>query len=223
LSQSMLELPVLDSRNLVNWSIRSCARDGRRREPLRSAARSEPRAAGGDTTMRDPFGRIRFDALSAPDLRRAPTCLTLYAVEPRSTVTVALNVAGLQSGDVAGLALFSRPSAWLAAERGSDGLTLARIDEEGGTPSRVRLPDPRVWLRAECDFVRNEVAFRYSTDGSRYAVIGQSRAMVHHPGAAHGIRCSLFSRSTTAEGGYAEFDSLLMVTEFAGPTLGSRP
>jgi len=76
-----------------------------------------------------------------------------------------------------------------------------------------------VQLGAECDFVRNEVAFRYSTDGRSYAEIGQSHAMGRTPNAAHGIECSLFSCSTTAEaeGGHAEFDSFLMVTEFAGP------
>ena len=107
--------------------------------------------------MRDPFGFVRLDALPAPDVWHAPTALTLYAVGPRSTVTVALNVAGLRAGDIAGLALFNRPYAWLGAERGSAGLTLARFDERGGTTSRVRIRDLRVWLRAECDFVRNEV------------------------------------------------------------------
>ena len=168
--------------------------------------------------MREPFGVVRLDALPAPDVRHARTALTLYAVEPRSTVTVALNVAGLRSGDIAGLALFNGPGAWLGAKRGSAGLTLARFDERGGTTGRVRLRDLRVWLRAECDFVRNEVVFGYSTDGSGYAELGQSHGMGPTPDAAHGIRCSLFSCSTKAEaeGGHAEFDSFVVATEGAG-------
>jgi xylan 1,4-beta-xylosidase len=176
--------------------------------------------------MREPFGFVRLDAPSVPDVWHARTALTLYAVGPRSTVTVALNVAGLRTGDAAGLALFNRPYAWLGTERGRAGLTLARFDERGGTTCRVRLLDLRVWLRAECDFVRNEVVFRYSTDGHGYAEIGQPHALGPKPDAAHGIECSLFSCSTKAkaEGGHAEFDSFLMVTESAGHAgSGSRP
>ena len=174
--------------------------------------------------MRDPFGFVRLDALSAPDVWHARTALGLYAIGPRSTVTVALNVAGLQAGDIAGLALFKRPYAWLGAERGSAGLTVARFDERGGATSRVRILDLRVWLRAECDFVRNEVVFRYSTDGRGYAAIGQSHTIGGGPIATDGIECALFACSTKAEaaGGHAEFDAFLMVTEFAGPSIGSR-
>jgi hypothetical protein len=175
--------------------------------------------------MADPFGFVRLDALSAPDVWHARTALGLYAVGPRSTVTVALNVAGLRAGDVAGLALFTRPYAWLGVERGSAGLTVARFDERGATTCRVGVPELRVWLRAECDFVKNQVVFRYSTDGNGYAQISQSHAMGPKPTAAHGFECSLFVCSTKAEaeGGHAKFDSFLMVTDFAGPSFGSRP
>jgi hypothetical protein len=174
--------------------------------------------------MRDPFGLVRLDALPAPDVWHAPTALALFAVGPRSTVTVALNVAGLRAGDIAGLALFKRPYAWLGAERGSDGLTVARFDERGGATSRVRILDMRVWLRAECDFVRNEVVCLYSTDGRGYAVIGQSHTIGGSPIATGGIECALFACSTKAEsaGGHAAFDSFLMVTEFAGPSRETR-
>jgi hypothetical protein len=174
--------------------------------------------------MSDPFGLVRLDALSAPDVWHAPTALALYAVGPRSTVTVALSVAGLRAGDIAGLALFKRPYAWLGAERGSAGLTVARFDERGGTTSRVRILDLRVWLQAECDFVRNEVVFRYSTDGLGYAVIGHPHVIGGSPIGTDGIECALFACSTKAEaaGGHAEFDSFLMVTEFAARSNGSR-
>jgi xylan 1,4-beta-xylosidase len=179
--------------------------------------------------MRQPFGFVRIGALSAADVRSARTALTLYAVEPRSTVTVALNAAGLRSGDVAGLALLNAPFAGLGgigAEHGTVGVTLARFDERGATTARVRLPGLRVWLRAECDFVTNKVAFRYSTDGRRYVAVGESHAMARPPDAAHTIRCSLFACSTAAgtDGGHAEFHSFVVATEYpAKPARRSRP
>ena len=85
-------------------------------------------------------------------------------------MTVTLDAAGLKPGDVAGLALFNRPYAWIGVERGDEGLTLAQFDEVSGK-SRVAHPlkSARVWLRADCDFVKNIASFRYSTDGKTYA------------------------------------------------------
>jgi xylan 1,4-beta-xylosidase len=169
-------------------------------------------------TMRRSFGLTRLHALRAPDVWHARAALTLYAVEPRSTVTVALSVAGLRTGDVAGLALFNRPYAWLGVQRISDGLTLAQLDERSGKTSRIPLRHPRVRLRAECDFVRHEVAFLYSTDGRAYTEIGQSHAIGGSPTTTHGIECALFSCSTKvqAEGGHADFDSFVVTTTRAG-------
>jgi xylan 1,4-beta-xylosidase len=174
--------------------------------------------------MRKPLGLIRLPALPAPDPWHARTTLALYAVAPLSTVTVTLNAGGLRSGDVAGLVLFRRPHAWLGVERASDGLTLAQFDEQSGKTSRVPLGSRRVWLRAECDFVRMKAAFRYSTDGKRYAGIGEPCPMGDDPIAAQGIMCSLFACATKthAEGHHADFDSFLLTTERARHQDGLR-
>jgi len=201
----------------------------------------------GDLTMRNSFGLIRLHARPASDVWHARTSLELCAVEPRSTATVRLNAAGLRSGDLAGLALISamalapdhrssglseaqttftthfagrttRPCAWLGLERGRDGFTLIQFVEHSGQTGPVPLSDRPVWLRAECDFVRNRVAFSYSTDGTAYVGIGEPHPMSDRPGAALVMWCSLFCRAAGghAEGGHADFDSLLLTTERAG-------
>jgi hypothetical protein len=168
----------------------------------------------------------------------------LYVVGPRSTATVRLNAAGLRSGDIAGVALFSavalapdrhdsglsdartafsahfagrttRRCAWLGVEQGSDGFTLIEFAGHSGRTSRVPLSDGPVWLRAECDFLRNRVGFRYGSDGTTYVDIGEPHPIGDEPNAAQAIWCSLFCRSTDghAEGGHADFDSLLLTTE----------
>lgn len=195
--------------------------------------------------MRKSLGLIRLRALPAPDVWHARDALSLYAVEPRSTVTVTLNAAGLRPGAVAGLALFSstpsrsgergtaagasrltasspsgfrgrtrRPYAWFGIERGSRGFTLAQCVEPGGAAQRVLLRDRLVWLRADCDFVRNEAAFHYSTDGRRFARLGEPHPIETRPAAARSLSCSLFSCATEAqeEGGHAEFESFLVIT-----------
>ena len=169
-------------------------------------------------TMHEPFGRVRLQALPAPDVWHARTPLTLYVVEPRSTVTVALDAAGLRPGDIAGLALFGRPHAWLGVEHAGSGVTLAQFDEQSGRTSRVPLGSRRVWLRAECDFATRRADFRYSTDGRAYAGIGEPYPIGDGSIATRCIPCSPFSCATKncTGGGHADFDSFVMTTERAG-------
>jgi xylan 1,4-beta-xylosidase len=205
--------------------------------PLRGAR------LNGDMTLRRPFGRIRLHALPASGVWHARTSVELCAVEPHSTATVRLGAAGLKCGDVAGLALSSamalapehrgsglseakaafnahfagrttRPYAWLGVQRGRDGFALIRFIEHSGRTSRLSLDNQPVWLRAECDFSRNEVGFCFSTDGTTYVGIGESHPMGDRPGAGLVMWCSLFSCATSghAEGGHADFDSLLLTT-----------
>ena len=173
------------------------------------------RTVGWERQMRKPLGLIRLHALPAPDVWHAPTALTLYAVEPRSTVSVALSVTALRPGDIAGLALFNTPYAWLGVERVSDGLILAQVDRGSGRTSRSPLRRERVWLRADCDFASRQVGFRYSADGRAYAAIAEPCPMGADPLARQAIRCSLFSCTTTMqrEGGHADFDSFVLTTE----------
>jgi hypothetical protein len=169
--------------------------------------------------------------------------MELCAVEPHSTATVRLGAAGLTSGDIAGLALFSamalapdhrggglsearaafnthfagrttRPYAWLGVARGRDGFAVIRFIEHSGRTSRVPLGNRPVWLRVECDFGRNEVGFCFSSDGTTYVGIGEPHPMGDRPGAAMVMWCSLFSCAASghAEGGHADFDSLLLTT-----------
>lgn len=169
----------------------------------------------GKWPMRKSPGTIRLHALPASDVWHARTGLTLYAVEPRSTVTVTLNAAGLRAGNIAGLALLGRPCGWLGVERRGNGLTVSQFDERSGRLTRVPLRGPLVQLRAECDFVRHEAGFRYSADGKCYAVIGEPYILAHGSVACQDVSCSLFSYATkaAAEGGHADFDSFVVITE----------
>jgi hypothetical protein len=161
--------------------------------------------------MQKRVGLIRLHALPAPDVRHAST-FTEYVCGPRSSVTVRLGAAGLKPGDVAGLALSNTRHAWLGVERGSHGFTLTWFDEQSGKASRVPLRRPRIWLRAECDFVNNAARFSCSADGKRYAGRGEPCSMGDGSIASQGVRYSLFSYSTQsgAEGGHADFDTLLI-------------
>jgi len=165
--------------------------------------------------MRKPLGLMRLSATPAPDVWQARTALSLHAVPPRSTVTVVLEAGGLRQGGLAGLALFNRPYAWLGAECSLDGLALVHFDERAGVTTRIPLDRSRVWLRAECDFSRQEAVFRYSTDGRHYPSIGVPYLECAGAGHLPGIPCSLFACAigTDNDGGTAQFDTFLLATD----------
>ncbi len=173
----------------------------------------------GKWSLAERRGFLRLHALPASDLWRARNTLTQRAIGPRSTVTVILDIAGLKSGDVAGLALFNRPYAWVGIERTGEGFNLAKLDEVNGETTRVPLAETRVWLRAECDFIRNQATFRYSKDGKEFKDIGQPHSMAYGLITFQGVRYSLFSYNTLtgAEAGYADFDSIRVTEEAARP------
>jgi beta-xylosidase len=177
-------------------------------------------AVDGKWSLSERSGFLRLHTLPATDLWHARNTLTQRAIGPRSTVTVALDAAGLKPGDVAGLALFNRPYAWIGVERGDEGLKLAQLDEVSGKTSRAPLKSARVWLRAECDFIRNTASFSSSTDGKTYAPVGEPHVMAYGLITFQGVRNSLFAYNTRsgAEGGYADFDAL-EVTEEDRPTI----
>jgi beta-xylosidase len=187
----------------------------------------------GRWSLQERAGFLRLHALPAADLWHARNTLTQRAIGPRSTVTVILDASGLAPGDVAGLALFNKPYAWIGVERGEDGLTLAQFDEATGKVAHAPLKSPRVWLRAACDFIRNTAVFQHSSDGRTYHPllpagsrpradtrrledpIGEPHVMAYGLVTFQGVRSSLFAYNTRpgAAGGHADFDAIEVTEE----------
>ncbi len=154
-------------------------------------------------------GYLRLHALPASDLLTARNTLTQRAIGPRSSATVVIDASGMKRGDAAGLALFNRPYAWLGVDADEHARTLTLVDERSGRRVRVPLETPRVWLRARCDFLKEEAQFSYSTDGRAFQTIGDPFILVFQLTTFQGVRYSLFSYNTsTAAGGFADFDSM---------------
>ena len=177
-----------------------------------SAARLQPIwqwnhvPVAGKWSLAERKGHLRLHTLAAPDLLAARNTLTQRAIGPRSTPTVVLDASGLKPGDAAGLALFNRPYAWLGVSVDAEGPALTYVTEEGGRVERVPLAAGRVWLRAACDFLREEARFSYSTDGKIFQPIGDPFRLVFQLMTFQGVRYSLFAYGSG--GGFADFDAI---------------
>src|SRR5207249_4433223 len=77
-------------------------------------------------------GFLRLHSLTAPDFWNARNTLTQRSIGPESIPTTELDTSGLQTGDVAGLALLNYPYAWIGVRRNADDFELAQFDQRTG-------------------------------------------------------------------------------------------
>jgi beta-xylosidase len=154
-------------------------------------------------------GYLRLHSLPAQDLWWARNTLTQRAVGPRSVPTTILDTRGMRPGDVAGLALLTRPYAWVGVRRDSIGFAMEQFDQTTGRTARRPFAGSRVWLRADCDFLAETARFSVSTDGATFTPLGEPFTMVFQLVTFQGVRYALFNYNTTGSpGGYADFDAM---------------
>jgi xylan 1,4-beta-xylosidase len=166
----------------------------------------------GKWSLAERPGYLRLHALPAKSFWDARNSLTQRAIGPRSTPTVALDVAGLKEGDVAGLALLNLPYATLGVEKSATGLSIAVFDQARNTTQKVAIKadrSSRVWLRADADFLTEKARFSYSVDGKTFMPVGDEFTMIFQLVTFQGVRYALFNYNTAGiEGGVADFDSV---------------
>jgi len=163
----------------------------------------------GKWSLAERPGFLRLHALPATSFWTARNSLTQRAIGPRSSPTVALDVAGMRPGDVAGLGLLNLPYATLGVEKTDAGLAIVLFDQARTTSRRIPLTGTRVWLRADCDFLTEQARFSWSLDGKTFQPIGDPFTMVFQLTTFQGIRYALFNYNLPGkEGGYADFDSI---------------
>lgn len=154
-------------------------------------------------------GFLRLHSLPARDFWSARNTLTQRSVGPESTPTAVLDTAGMQPGDMAGLALLNFPYAWIGIARTADGLLVRQFDQTTGVTSSQSIHGTQVWLRARCDFETEKATFSFSTNGAEFKPLGGEFTMVYQGKTFQGVRYALFHFNTgDAPGGYADFDSL---------------
>jgi beta-xylosidase len=153
-------------------------------------------------------GYLRLHALPATSLWDARNTLTQRSIGPRSVPMTVIDTSAMKDHDVAGLALFNRPYAWIGVERTKGKTSLVQFDEQTNRTTRAELRGSRVWLRAECDFLTEKAQFAYSTDGKQFVRLGEPLTMVFQLATFQGVRYALFSYNTAnARGGAADFDT----------------
>lgn len=158
-------------------------------------------------SLKDRRGFLRLYASRASDLLSARNTLTQRVQGPESEGVAKLDVAGLKSGDVAGLGVFEKPFAFVAVQQQGDSRKIVMINA-GHTIEEIAAADLKtIWLKAHATDQGFLATFSYSLDGQKFTPIGTPLKM------GLGLnwtanRFALFNFSTTEDGvgGHADFE-----------------
>ncbi|WP_116125520.1 glycoside hydrolase 43 family protein [Lewinella sp. IMCC34183] len=152
-------------------------------------------------------GYLRLHSLPAESFWRARNSLTQRGIGPESVANAKLELGGLHSGDVAGLALLNLPYAWIGVLQEADGRRLRYFNEQTGATHDASIAGDRIWLRAHANFDTDTAVLSYSLDGKIFTDLGAPVHMPYQLRTFQGVRYALFNYSTSGgEGGYADFD-----------------
>jgi beta-xylosidase len=129
---------------------------------------------------------------------------TYYSEKPTLSTTK-LELGAMKDGDVAGLALFQSPYAYIAVKQIGGTKYIAMINnglEVASTP----LKSETIYLRSTAAYVKDVATFSYSTDGKNFTDIGNQLQMKFNLSVFTGYKACLFNYSTANAGGYVDFD-----------------
>jgi beta-xylosidase len=146
----------------------------------------------------------------AATLREAQNTLTQrpFAKRDQTVPTIAttkMGVSHMKDGDVAGLAVFQDPYAFIAVKRGNGTSYLVMVNN-GETVDSVSLPSTTVYLRTIASNSSSKVSFEYSLDNKTFKRLGNELAMKFSLKIFTGNKFCLFNYPTKSVGGYVDFD-----------------
>jgi beta-xylosidase len=144
------------------------------------------------------------------NLRDARNTLTqrIFAYYSRSiptTATTKVDVDNMQDGDVAGLAVFQDPYAFIAIKK-TNGIKYAVMVNNGRAIDSAVVNASTVFLRASANYGNSRASFAYGFDNQSFKKLGNDLAMAFNLSIFTGNKFCLFSYATIATGGFVDFD-----------------
>jgi beta-xylosidase len=144
------------------------------------------------------------------NLREARNTLTqrIFAYFSRTFVTPAtikMNIDNMQDGDIAGLAIFQDPYAFIGIKN-NNGEKYVVMVNNGKTIDSTAVNTSNVYLRALAAYGTSRATFEYSVDNETFTEIGNRLYMRFNLSIFTGNKFCLFNYATIATGGFVDFD-----------------
>jgi len=144
------------------------------------------------------------------NLREARNTLTQrpFANYDQTIPTIAvtkIEVNNMKDGDVAGLAVFQDPYAYIAVKQDNGSKQFIMVND-GETIASVSMNGKIVYLRTIASNSTRKATFEYSFDNKKFIQLGNELAMRFSLRIFTGNKFCLFNYSTKTTGGYVDFD-----------------
>jgi beta-xylosidase len=156
-------------------------------------------------------GSLRLTTVKvAADLREARNTLTQrpFAKRDQTIPTIAvtkIDVANMKDGDVAGLAVFQDPYAYIAVKQ-TNGKKYITMVNNGETIDSVAINTSTVYLRTIASNASSKASFGYSFDNKTFKPLGNELDMKFNLKLFTGNKFCLFNYPTKQTGGYVDVD-----------------
>ena len=144
------------------------------------------------------------------NIREAPNTLTQrpFAHYDHSVPTIGtakMEIENMKEGDVAGLAVFQDPYAYIAMKK-ENGLKQLIMVNNGLIIDSVPFNGKTVYLRAIASNSTKIASFEYSSDNKEFKKLGNELKMEFNLKIFTGNKFCLFNYATQKTGGYIDFD-----------------
>ncbi len=160
-------------------------------------------------TQRPGYLRLTTGKLVS-NLREARNTLTqrtiTYYNDSISTVGIAkMDIAKMKNGDIAGLAVFQDPYAYIAVKQTNNTKYIIMVNN-GKPIDSVLLKKSTIYLRATASNSTGKASFGYSFDEKTFTILGNELTMHFNLSVFTGNKYSLFNYATKEAGGYVDVD-----------------
>ncbi|WP_238480324.1 family 43 glycosylhydrolase [Mangrovibacterium lignilyticum] len=162
-------------------------------------------------SLTDRPGYLRLETVKVvEDLKHAPNTLTqrIFGYPDdltHSYGTVKMDVENMQEGDVAGLAVFQDPYAYIGVKMENGQKWLYQVNNSVATTGE-KFTGTELYLRAIANYTTSKASFYYSLDNETYTEFGSDLYMKFDLSVFTGNKFCLFNFATQQTGGYVDFD-----------------
>jgi beta-xylosidase len=156
-------------------------------------------------------GYLRLSTVNVTsNLRNARNTLTqrifaYYSRTVASTAAIKMEVDKMNDGDVAGLAVFQDPYAYIGIKK-MNGRKYIVMVNNGKTIDSIATDKSTIYLRAQAIYSSSKASFSYSFDNESFIIFGNDLAMQFNLSIFTGNKFCLFNYATIATGGYVDID-----------------
>lgn len=128
-----------------------------------------------------------------------------YSNTVASTGAVRMNTDNMKDGDIAGIAVFQDPYAYLGVKQVNGAKYLVMVNN-GNAIDSIATDSTEFYLRAHADYKTSKATFAYSYDNQSYSLLGNDLAMRFNLSVFTGNKFCIFNYATVDTGGFVDFD-----------------